>query len=76
MIQDKRIDRMGLILVASHLLITIVVLCIYAYSIATGLEDDTLRTILTVIIGYWFGAMGNDAIKQRSIKKGEKVKNG
>lgn len=71
----KRIDEMGLVLVASHLLITLTVLVIYAYSISRGIEDETLRTILIVIIGYWFGAMGKDAIKNKEVKGGE-VKNG
>lgn len=69
MAEEKRIDKMGLIIVMSHLIITIVVLAIYAYSMFTGVEDETLRTILTVIVGYWFGAMGNETIKKRVVNK-------
>lgn len=65
----KKLDRMGLLLVMSHLVITLAILGIYAYSMVSGLQDDTLKTILTVIIGYWFGAMGNDAIKEKILHK-------
>lgn len=65
----KNIDRMGLIVLLSHLIITLVVLGIYAYSVFAGLEDETLRTILTVIIGYWFGAMGKDVITNNNERK-------
>ena len=67
--EEKKTDRMGLVIIMSHLIITLVVLGIYAYSIFAGLEDETLRTVLTVIIGYWFGAMGNDVIKNRVTKR-------
>jgi len=66
---QNKIDRMGVLLLMSHLIITLVVLSLYAFAMFNGHEDDTLRTILTVIVGYWFGAMGKDAINQRVIKK-------
>lgn len=65
----KNIDRMGLVVLLSHLVITLVVLGIYAYSVFAGHEDETLRTILTVIIGYWFGAVGMDAVKNNNERK-------
>lgn len=76
MSKEKRVDRMGLVLIMSHLVITLVVLGIYAYSLFAGVEDETLRTILTVIVGYWFGALGNDAIKKRVVKKNVDEKKG
>lgn len=56
-------DKMGVLVIMAHLIITVIVLGIYAFSLFSGQEDDTLRTILTVIVGYWFGAMGKDMIK-------------
>lgn len=69
MAEEKKVDRMGVLVLMAHLIITLAFIGIYGYSLFSGHEDDTLRTILTVIVGYWFGAMGNDAIKQRVVKK-------
>lgn len=67
----KKIDRMGVLVLMSHLIITLAFIVIYAFTLFHGQEDDTLRTILTVIVGYWFGAMGKDAIKRpKEEKKG------
>jgi hypothetical protein len=71
----KSIDRMGVMLLMSHLIITLVILAIYGYTLHTGQGDETLKTILTVIIGYWFGSMGADAIrKQEKPKRKEEEK--
>lgn len=59
----KNIDKMGVLVLMSHLLITLAFIGVYLYTLATGQEDETLRTILTVIVGYWFGAMGKEAIR-------------
>lgn len=66
----KKIDRMGVLVLMSHLIITLSFIGVYAYTLFSGQEDDTLRTILTVIVGYWFGAMGKDAI-MRPPKEGK-----
>ena len=61
-----KIDRMGVYVLLSHLIITLCILAIYAFTLYTGNGDETLKTILTVIIGYWFGSMGNQAIRSKS----------
>lgn len=66
---ERRLDRMGVLILMSHLLITLAFIGVYAYTLFSGQEDETLRTILTVIVGYWFGAMGNDAIKKRVVER-------
>jgi hypothetical protein len=58
-----KIDRMGVLVLVSHLIITLVILGIYGFTLYTGQGDETLKTILTVIIGYWFGSMGVSAIR-------------
>lgn len=58
-----KIDRMGVYVLMSHLIITLVILGIYGYTLYTGHGDETLKTILTVIVGYWFGSMGVNAIR-------------
>lgn len=59
----KKLDRMGVLVLMSHLVITLVVLAIYGYTLHAGNGDETLKTILTVIIGYWFGSMGATSIR-------------
>ena len=64
MTEEKRVDRLGVYILMSHLIITLAFIGVYAYTLVTGQEDETLRTILTVIVGYWFGALGKDAIRK------------
>jgi hypothetical protein len=72
---DKmKVDRMGVLVLMSHLVITLAVIGIYAYTLHTGNGDETLKTILTVIIGYWFGSMGANAIRSKN-EQSEQNKN-
>ena len=65
----KNIDKMGVLVLMSHLVITLAFIIIYALAIFNGHDDETLRTILTVIVGYWFGAVGKEAIMNRPQRK-------
>lgn len=67
-------DKMGVLVIVSHLVITLAFIGVYAYTIVSGQSDDTLRTILTVIVGYWFGAMGKDVIRRPVVEKTEIIK--
>jgi hypothetical protein len=58
-----KLDRMGVFVLMSHLLITLAILGVYWYTIHIGQADETLKTVLTVIVGYWFGSMGSQAIR-------------
>lgn len=71
----KNIDKMGVIVLMSHLIITLTFIGVYAYTLFNGQVDDTLRTIITVIVGYWFGAMGKDTIR-RPPQEGKDEKKG
>jgi hypothetical protein len=66
-----KIDRMGVYVLLSHLIITLAILSIYGYTLYTGHADETLKTVLTVIIGYWFGSMGATAIRKNEASKKE-----
>lgn len=57
-------DKMGVYVLMSHLLITLAIIVVYAYTLISGNQDDTLKTVLTVIVGYWFGSMGGQMIKK------------
>lgn len=58
-----KIDKMGVMVIVSHLIISLVILLIYGYTLYSGNPDETLKTILTVIVGYWFGSVGMDKIR-------------
>jgi K+ transporter len=60
-----KIDSMGVIVLMSHLVITLAVLIIYAIGSIQGHGDETLKTLLFVIMGYWFGAIGKDQITKK-----------
>lgn len=65
-INNMKIDKMGVMVIVSHLIISLVILVIYGYTLYKGMPDETLKTILTVIIGYWFGSVGMDKIRPAS----------
>lgn len=70
-------DRMGVYVLVSHLLITIAFLVAYVVFAFMGKDVTNLETILTVIIGYWFGAMGVSTIRpntQTHIQSANEVK--
>lgn len=71
-----KIDKMGVLILMSHLIITLVILGIYGYTLHTGTGDETLKTILTVIIGYWFGSMGVAAIRKPEKESDNDLKKG
>lgn len=60
------IEKMGVYVLVAHLIITLAIIGVYCYTLITGQGDETLKTILTVIVGYWFGSMGVNAIKAPS----------
>jgi hypothetical protein len=62
----KKIDRMGVFVLMAHLIITLAIIAIYAFTVASGHGDETLKTVLTVIIGYWFGSMGATALRSKN----------
>ena len=70
-----KIDRMGVLVLMSHLVITLAFIIIYALAMFNGHDDDTLRTILTVIVGYWFGAVGKEAILNRPQPRNKEKEN-
>jgi uncharacterized membrane protein YfcA len=66
-----KIDRMGVYVLMSHLVITLAVIGAYLYTLYKGTPDEALKTALTIIIGYWFGAMGNNALRSKKANKNE-----
>jgi len=48
-----------------HFLITICILGAYLYTIAIHQPDETLKNLLLLIGGYWFGVLGKNAVAQK-----------
>lgn len=65
----KNIDKMGVYVLLAHLIITLAIIGVYAYTLVTGQGDETLKTILMVIIGYWFGSMGATALRRPEVEE-------
>jgi hypothetical protein len=61
----KNLDGMGVLILMAHLVITLTVLVIYAIGSIQGHADETLKTLLFAIIGYWFGAIGKDQLSKK-----------
>lgn len=57
-------DRLEVLKLGAHLIISLVVLLLYGYTVAIGKPDITLQNFSLLIGGYWFGAMGNNVIKK------------
>jgi TctA family transporter len=66
----KNLDGMGVVVLLAHLVITLAVLAIYAVGSIQGHADETLKTLLFVIIGYWFGAIGKDQLTKKKDNNG------
>jgi hypothetical protein len=72
-----KVDRMGVLVLMSHLIITLAVLGLYAYFVHMGKDTTSVETIILVIIGYWFGAIGKETIRptqQTQIHQAKEVK--
>ena len=63
-------NKMGVFYLVAHLLITLAIIGGYLFSLHTGHPDETFKACLFTIIGYWFGAIGLDKIKNKSNKTG------
>jgi hypothetical protein len=59
------LNRMGVLYLMAHLLITLVIIGGYIYTVQQGQPDEALKLGIATILGYWFGAAGMDKIKQK-----------
>lgn len=61
-----KVDKMGVLVLMSHLIITIGFIAVYITFAILGKDVSTIEMILIAIVGYWFGAIGNNAIRPNS----------
>ena len=62
----KNVDKMGVLVLMSHLIITLAMIVTYALFAYFEKPLTTIENMLLVIVGYWFGAMGTQAIRPNS----------
>jgi hypothetical protein len=73
----REIDRMGVYVLMAHLVITLAVFALYAYFVSVGKDTTSIETIILVIVGYWFGAIGKETIRptnQTQVQHANEVK--
>jgi hypothetical protein len=61
-------DKMGVLTLMSHLIVTLSILVVYLVSMLTGHSDQAITNLLFIAGGYWFGAVGSESIK-KAVKK-------
>jgi hypothetical protein len=59
-----KLDKMGVVILMAHLVITLSVIAAYLITLWMGKPDDVFKIAIPVIIGYWFGAMGANSLKK------------
>lgn len=59
----KKVDRMGVFVLMSHLVITLAVIGLYGVFAYLGKPVTTIENMLLVIVGYWFGAIGATQVR-------------
>lgn len=62
----KNVDKMGVLVLMAHLIITLAMIVTYALFAYFEKPLTTIENMLLVIVGYWFGAMGTQAIRPNS----------
>ena len=73
----KNVDKMGVLVLMSHLIVTVLMLVVYVVFAYLGKPLTTIENMLLVIVGYWFGAIGTNAIRpsnQTQIQQANEVK--
>lgn len=59
-----KLDRMGVLVLLAHLIITLSIIAAYVTFTIMGKDVGTTEMILMAIVGYWFGAMGPSTIRK------------
>lgn len=58
-----KVDRMGVLILMTHLIITLTIIIGYIVALIMGKPVANLETAMFMILAYWFGAMGTNAIR-------------
>lgn len=58
-----KVDRMGVYVLASHLIITLAMIGAYVFFTWIGKPTGSIENMLLIAIGFWFASMSNNAIR-------------
>jgi hypothetical protein len=75
--KPTQLDRMGVLVLVAHLLVTLAMFGIYAFFSYIGKPVTTIENMLLIVVGYWFGAIGKETIRptqQTQIQHANEVK--
>jgi uncharacterized membrane protein len=61
-----KIDKMGVVIIAAHLVITLVVIIGYIICLVKKIPAPQLETMAFMIMAYWFGAMGANKLGNKT----------
>lgn len=67
----EKFKQTEVLYLVAHLSITLVVIGAYVFLKASGHDDQTLESLILIIGGWWFGAMGKSTISETLKKKDE-----
>jgi predicted RND superfamily exporter protein len=66
-----KIDKMGVVVLMSHLTVTLAILAVYALFAYLGKPLTTIENMLLIIVGWWFGAISKESLKKQPDKTEE-----
>jgi uncharacterized protein YacL len=61
-----KMDKMGVLILMAHLVITLSLIAAYLITRAMGKPDDVFKIAIPVVVGYWFGAMGANTFTKKA----------
>lgn len=72
--KNQRIDRMGVMVLVAHLIITLAMIC--AYVLFTWLDKSTsaIENMLLIAVGFWFSTFAQNANNRGTTIQANEVK--
>jgi hypothetical protein len=72
-----KIDRMGVLVLMAHLVITLAMIAAYVLFSYLDKSTSAIENMLLIAVGFWFASMGQNAIRptqQQSTDQGQDKK--
>lgn len=73
----KNIDKMGVLILVAHLIITLAMIGAYIFFTYIGKSTSAIENMLLIAVGFWFASMGQNSIRpnsQTNIQQANEVK--
>jgi hypothetical protein len=59
----KNIDKMGVLVLVAHLIITLAMIAAYVLFSYLDKSTSAIENMLLIAVGFWFASMGQNAIR-------------